>query len=152
MCICLPMRRNCSQLHASISVSRIFMFRFLFQWIIDIIFPYRTNYRQFREESFSILTHKQNTTHTLFIVQNLRKVTVFSSFCSETMGTEVINVSYLQEELDKAKSTLKGLNDNIRRISGREPPEQLRLVYYFFHRFYQNSLINGNYIVSFRMA
>lgn len=47
------------------------------------------------------------------------------------MGTEVINVSYdvLQEELDKAKSTLKGLNDNIRRISGREPPEQLRLVY-----------------------
>lgn len=47
------------------------------------------------------------------------------------MGTEVINVSFdvLQEELDKAKSTLKGLNDNIRRISGREPPEQLRLVY-----------------------
>lgn len=46
------------------------------------------------------------------------------------MGTEVINVSFdvLQEELDKAKSTLKGLNDNIRRISGREPPEQLRLV------------------------
>lgn len=47
------------------------------------------------------------------------------------MGTEVINVTFdvLQEELDKAKSTLKGLNDNIRRISGREPPEQLRLVY-----------------------
>lgn len=46
------------------------------------------------------------------------------------MGTEVINVSFdvLQEELEKAKSTLKGLNDNIRRISGREPPEQLRLV------------------------
>lgn len=48
------------------------------------------------------------------------------------MGTEVINVSYLQEELDKAKSTLKGLNDNIRRISGREPPEQLRLVHIIF--------------------
>lgn len=46
------------------------------------------------------------------------------------MGTEVINSSFdvLQEELEKAKSTLKGLNDNIRRISGREPPEQLRLV------------------------
>lgn len=47
-----------------------------------------------------------------------------------TMGTEVINVSFdvLQEELDKAKSNLKGLNDNIRRINGREPPEILRLV------------------------
>lgn len=46
------------------------------------------------------------------------------------MGTEVINVSFdvLQEELDKAKSNLKGLNDNIRRINGREPPELLRLV------------------------
>lgn len=46
------------------------------------------------------------------------------------MGTEVINVSFdvLQEELDKAKSNLRGLNDNIRRISGREPPDQLRLV------------------------
>lgn len=46
------------------------------------------------------------------------------------MGTEVINSSFvvLQEELEKAKSTLRGLNDNIRRISGREPPEQLRLV------------------------
>lgn len=53
------------------------------------------------------------------------------------MGTEVINVSFdvLQEELDKAKSTLKGLNDNIRRISGREPPEQLRLVYLIFYHF-----------------
>lgn len=46
------------------------------------------------------------------------------------MGTEVINVNFdvLQEELDKAKTTLKGLNDNIRRINGREPVEQLRLV------------------------
>lgn len=46
------------------------------------------------------------------------------------MGTEVINSSFdvLQEELEKAKSTLRGLNDNIRRISGREPSEQLRLV------------------------
>lgn len=47
------------------------------------------------------------------------------------MGTEVINVSsdVLKEELDRAKSTLKDLNDNIRRISGREPPDQLRLGY-----------------------
>lgn len=46
------------------------------------------------------------------------------------MGTEVINVSFdvLQEKLEKAKSNLRGLNDNIRRISGREPPDQLRLV------------------------
>lgn len=46
------------------------------------------------------------------------------------MGTDVINVSFdvLQEELEKAKSNLRGLNDNIRRISGREPPDQLRLV------------------------
>lgn len=50
------------------------------------------------------------------------------------MGTEVINVSFdvLQEKLDKAKSNLRGLNDNIRRISGREPPDQLRLVVVFF--------------------
>lgn len=59
----------------------------------------------------------------------------------DIMGTEVINVSFdvLQEELDKAKSTLKGLNDNIRRISGREPPDQLRLVcilVFFFYLFY----------------
>lgn len=55
---------------------------------------------------------------------------------SVKMGTEVINISFdvLQEELDKAKSTLKGLNDNIRRISGREPPEQLRLVIVSFFR------------------
>lgn len=46
------------------------------------------------------------------------------------MGTEVINASFdvLQEKLDQAKSNLRGLNDNIRRISGREPPDQLRLV------------------------
>lgn len=46
-----------------------------------------------------------------------------------TMGTEVINANFdvLQEELEKAKSTLKGLNDNIRRINGRETSEQLRL-------------------------
>lgn len=45
------------------------------------------------------------------------------------MGTEVISSSFdvLQEELDKAKSNLRGLNDNIRRISGRDPSEQLRL-------------------------
>lgn len=50
------------------------------------------------------------------------------------MGTEVINANFdvLQEELDKAKSTLKGLNDNIRRINGREPSEQLRLVHVHF--------------------
>lgn len=46
------------------------------------------------------------------------------------MGTQVLNVNFdaLQDELDKAKSTLKGLNDNIRRISGRDPSEQVRLV------------------------
>lgn len=45
------------------------------------------------------------------------------------MGTEIIvSFDVLQEELDKAKSNLRGLNDNIRRISGREPSEQLRLV------------------------
>lgn len=62
-------------------------------------------------------------------MQIFQVLTIFD--CAQKMGTEVINVSFdvLQEELDKAKSTLKGLNDNIRRISGREPPEQLRLVY-----------------------
>lgn len=64
------------------------------------------------------------------------------------MGTEVIKVSFdvLQEELDKAKSTLKGLNDNIRRISGREPPEQLRLVYRIFLL-----LFFFNFIVTFEI-
>lgn len=40
------------------------------------------------------------------------------------MGTDVLK-SYdtLQQELDKAKSNLKGLNDNIRRIIGREPQD-----------------------------
>lgn len=38
------------------------------------------------------------------------------------MGVEVLKSSNaLQEELEKAKSNLKGLNDNIRRIVGREP-------------------------------
>lgn len=50
------------------------------------------------------------------------------------MGTDVLK-SYdtLQQELDKAKSNLKGLNDNIRRIIGREPQDiHLRLVFFLF--------------------
>lgn len=47
------------------------------------------------------------------------------------MGADVLlNVGTIQEELEKAKNNLKGLNDNIRRIVGREPPDtQLRLDY-----------------------
>lgn len=45
------------------------------------------------------------------------------------MGADVlVNYGSIQEELEKAKSTLKGLNENIRRIIGRDPPDtQLRL-------------------------
>lgn len=47
------------------------------------------------------------------------------------MGTEIVNnYDALQGELEKAKNNLKGLNDNIRRMIGREPPDaQLRLEY-----------------------
>lgn len=46
------------------------------------------------------------------------------------MGSDVAaNYGSIQEELERAKSNLKGLNDNIRRIIGRDPPDtQLRLV------------------------
>lgn len=38
------------------------------------------------------------------------------------------NCGSIQEELERAKSNLKGLNENIRRIIGRDPPDtQLRL-------------------------
>lgn len=62
------------------------------------------------------------------------------------MGTEVINSNFdvLQEELDRAKTNLRGLNDNIRRISGREPPDQLRLVLRYVHF----DFINFNSILS----
>lgn len=42
----------------------------------------------------------------------------------------LVNVGSLQSELERAKTNLKGLNDNIRRIIGREPNDiapQLRL-------------------------
>ncbi len=39
------------------------------------------------------------------------------------MGTEVLqSFDNLQDELDRARSNLNGLNENIRRIIGREPP------------------------------
>lgn len=46
------------------------------------------------------------------------------------MGADVAtNYGSIQEELERAKSNLKGLNDDIRRIIGRDPPDtQLRLV------------------------
>lgn len=70
------------------------------------------------------------------------------------MGTEVINISFdvLQEELEKAKSNLKGLNDNIRRISGREPPDQLRLVvvlFFFLHIFLFVESLPSNLFINF---
>lgn len=40
----------------------------------------------------------------------------------------LMNVGSLQDELERAKTNLKGLNENIRRIIGREPNDaQLRL-------------------------
>lgn len=42
------------------------------------------------------------------------------------MGTEVLqSFDNLQDELERAKSNLKGLNENIRRIIGREPPSDI---------------------------
>lgn len=48
------------------------------------------------------------------------------------MGTEVVK-SYdnLQVELDRARNDLKGLNENIRRIIGRDPPDNSRLEFSF---------------------
>lgn len=45
------------------------------------------------------------------------------------MATDILtNFDSIEEKLLKAKSNLKGLNENIRRIIGREPPDnQLRL-------------------------
>jgi len=40
------------------------------------------------------------------------------------MGTEVYkSFVNLEEELEKAKDNLKGLNENIRKIIGRDPPD-----------------------------
>lgn len=40
------------------------------------------------------------------------------------MGTEILqSFDHLQDELERARSNLKGLNENIRRIIGREPPD-----------------------------
>lgn len=52
------------------------------------------------------------------------------------MATDVINsFDSIEEKLIKAKSNLKGLNDNIRRIIGREPADnQLRLEIVFVVR------------------
>lgn len=46
------------------------------------------------------------------------------------MGADIIvTFGSIQDELEKAKCNLKGLNDNIRRIVGRDPSDatQLRL-------------------------
>lgn len=59
------------------------------------------------------------------------------------MATDILtNFDSVEEKLLKAKTNLKGLNENIRRIIGREPPDtQLRLVLsfrnfvLFFNRF-----------------
>lgn len=51
------------------------------------------------------------------------------------MGADIlVSFGTIQDELDKAKSNLKGLNDNIRRIVGRDPSDatQLRLGWFFF--------------------
>lgn len=49
------------------------------------------------------------------------------------MATDILtNFNSIEEKLLKAKSNLKGLNENIRRIIGREPPDgQLRLEFVF---------------------
>lgn len=55
-------------------------------------------------------------------------------------STEVmVNVGSLQTELERAKTNLKGLNENIRRIIGREPNDttvQLRLGAPVYRLFY----------------
>ena len=49
------------------------------------------------------------------------------------MGADMlINYGSIEEELEKAKSTLKGLNENIRRIIGRDDSQLLRLVFFFY--------------------
>lgn len=52
------------------------------------------------------------------------------------MATDVLTkFGSIEQELEKAKSNLKGLNENIRRMIGRDPPDiQLRLksIFYFF--------------------
>lgn len=53
------------------------------------------------------------------------------------MATDVLtNFGTIEQELEKAKSNLKGLNENIRRMIGRDPPDiQLRLEWSVFFRF-----------------
>lgn len=51
------------------------------------------------------------------------------------MATDVLtNYGSIEQELEKAKNNLKGLNENIRRMMlGRDPPDmQLRLETFFF--------------------
>lgn len=56
------------------------------------------------------------------------------------MSVSVINsFGNLEEELEKAKTNLKGLNDNIRRIIGRDPENRLisnSSICFAFYRFY----------------
>lgn len=62
------------------------------------------------------------------------------------MATDVLtNFDSIEEKLLKAKSNLKGLNENIRRIIGREPPDnQLRLeivfIFFFFADGHKNAI------------
>lgn len=51
------------------------------------------------------------------------------------MGADIIvTFGSIQDELEKAKCNLQGLNDNIRRIVGRDPSDatQLRLGFVLF--------------------
>lgn len=49
------------------------------------------------------------------------------------MGTEVLqSFDNLQDELERARSNLKGLNENIRRIIGRDPPDTISRLENFY--------------------
>lgn len=65
------------------------------------------------------------------------------------MATEILpNFDSIEEKLLKAKSNLKGLNENIRRIIGREPADnQLRLEIVFI--FELRSLNDGKLSLTF---
>lgn len=65
------------------------------------------------------------------------------------MATDVLtNFDSIEEKLHKAKSNLKGLNENIRRIIGREPPDnQLRLEIVFIFDFESQNI--GSFFSSF---
>lgn len=44
------------------------------------------------------------------------------------MGADLlVSFGSIQDELEKAKTNLKGLNENIRRIVGRDPPDAVQL-------------------------